>query len=36
MAAGELAGDFRDFDLIRSWAQNIAADISRPAHTARQ
>ena len=36
MATGELAGDFRDFDLIRSWAQNIAADISRPAHTAPQ
>ena len=28
MATGALAGDFRDFDLIRTWAQQIAANLT--------
>jgi menaquinone-dependent protoporphyrinogen oxidase len=28
MATGALAGDFRDFDLIRTWAKQIAASLT--------
>ena len=28
MATGALAGDFRDFDVIRTWAQQIAASLT--------
>ncbi|ACV78809.1 flavodoxin domain-containing protein [Nakamurella multipartita] len=31
MAKGDLAGDFRDFDRIRTWADGIAAELSAPA-----
>ena len=33
MAIGPMAGDFRDFDRIRRWADTIAARLSSPAST---
>lgn len=31
MAKGDLAGDYRDFDRIRTWADQIAATLTAPA-----
>jgi len=34
MATGELAGDFRDFDIIRAWGDRIAHTLTGPRSTA--
>jgi len=33
MAKGSMAGDFRDFDRIRHWADGIAEQLTAPKHT---
>lgn len=33
MATGSLAGDFRDFDRVRAWAQSIADSLTAPRST---